>query len=466
MIKNILDSIASENSTNKKMAILSNHTTNDVLQRVLYNAYSKRVKFYIKQIPPYTTTTDAFISLDTAIDYLQELSARKFTGDAASAYLGGILSQLHPDDAIVIERIIGKDLKIGMTGNINKVFPKLIEETPYMGAQSFNIKLVKDLFKSGSCYADVKMDGRYNNAIIRAGEVELESRGGEPVILTNSRLYEELKHFPDCVLNGELTMGNGIDRYTANGMIASIIDILKKQGTDRSFEETALKIKAFELENKCTFQEALDNIIYTVWDTISIDEYFNQSSKVPYSTRWNNLLNILATTNSTAIVPVEKVEVHSYQEAMNFFQLCLNRGLEGAIIKSKTGEWKDGKPKWQIKMKLELDLDLEIIGFNLGTPGTKNENVISSLICQSSDGLLVTNPGGMDEKTMKYVTENQSFLMNTIVNIKCSGISKDSVGNYSLLHPRMGSQKFRDDKTVADSLDQIIVNENMCKGLN
>lgn len=466
MIKKILDVIAAESSTNQKMVILSTHKDNALLRRVLYNAYSKRIKFYIKQIPQYVTTTDAFNSLTFALDQIMELSVRNYTGDAAVAFLAGILSQLHPDDANVIERIIQKDLKIGMTGNINKVFPKLIEETPYMGAKPFDVKLVKDLFKSGSCYADVKMDGRYNNAIIRNGEVELESRGGEPVILTNSRLVEELKSFPDCVLNGELTMGNGIDRYTANGMIASIIDILKKQGIERSIQDTQLKIQAFELENKCTFQDALNNIVYTVWDTITIDEYFNQYSKVPYSKRWESLLNILSTTKSTSIVPVEKQEVHSYQEAMNFFQSCLNRGLEGAIIKSKTGEWKDGKPKWQIKMKLELDLDLEIIGFNLGTPGTKNEKVISSLLCQSSDGLLITNPGGMDEKTMKYVTDNQSELLHTIVNVKCSGISKDSNGNYSLLHPRMGNQKFRDDKTIADSLDQIIANENMCKGLN
>lgn len=465
MIKNILDEIANESKTNQKMVILLKYKDNDLLKQVLYLACSKRIKFYIKQIPFYTTTTDAYKSLEFALAQLTELSSRNYTGDAATAFLGGILSQLHPADAFVVERIIGKDLKIGMGGNINKVFPKLIEETPYMGAKPFDPKLVKELFKDGaSCYADVKMDGRYNNAIIRNGEIELESRGGEPVILTNALFLNELAFFPDCVLNGELTMINE-DRYTANGIIMSIIDILKKQNKERTFEETNNKIAEFEKENKCTFQEALNNIVYTVWDVITINEYFNQSSKTPYETRWDNLKNVLSAFTPSRVTLVEKVEVSTYDEAIQFFQSCLNRGLEGAIIKSKTGEWKDGKPKWQIKLKLELDLDLQIIGFNLGTAGTKNENVISSLICQSADGLLVTNPGGMDEKTMQYVTENQASLLNKIVHVKCSGLSKDAIGNYSLLHPRIGVQKFRDDKLIADTLEQIQENENMCKGL-
>ena len=68
-------------------------------------------------------------------------SSRKLTGIAALEYLRDILESCIPDDAYVIERIISKDLKIGMGGNINKVFPKLIEETPYMGAKPFDTQL-------------------------------------------------------------------------------------------------------------------------------------------------------------------------------------------------------------------------------------------------------------------------------------------------------------------------------------
>ena len=71
----------------------------------------------------------------------------------------------------------------------------------------------------------------------------------------------------------------------------------------------------------------------------------------------------------------------------DFARASMNYGLarkypvylstKNTILKAYDGEWKDGKPNWQIKMKLEMDVDLRIVGFNYGTKGTKNENVIN-----------------------------------------------------------------------------------------
>src|SRR5690606_28551585 len=103
------------------------------------------------------------------------------------------------------------------------------------------------------------------------------------------------------------------------------------------------------------------------------------------------------------------------------FQSALHQELEGTILKEGNGEWKDGKPSWQVKMKLEMNIDFKIVGFQMGTPGTKNENVVSTLLVESSCGLLKTNPSGMDEGMMKFVTENQSKLLGTIVEVRCCG---------------------------------------------
>lgn len=464
-IKKILDEIANESSTNQKMVILEKYKANELLKRVLYMACSKRVKFYIKQIPSYSPTRGLFgkYTLETALDELQPLSSRVLSGYDAANHLENILINLSVDDAYVIERIIGKDLKIGMGGNINKVIPGLIEETPYMGAKPFDSKKAKELFaKNKYCYCDVKMDGRYNNAIIRGGEVECESRQGETVVLDTAKFLKELANLPDCVLNGELTIDGEPNRYKANGIVTSLIDICSKRDT-RTEKETLKKIQAFETENNCRLEEMLDRIVYTIWDTITVDEYFNSKSDTPYNKRWENVLDLLKDT--TMVRPVEKIIVYTYEEAITFFQQCLERGLEGSILKTFDCRWKDGKPSEQMKMKLEMSMDLMITGFNWGTKGTKNENVISSLLCQSADGLLVTNPGGMDEKTMKYVTENMNDLKNKIVDIKCSGVSVDRNGNYSLLHPRLGTQKFRQDKSNADTLSEILAIERMAKGL-
>lgn len=459
-MKTILDKIANEGSTNAKMQILQMHKENELLKKVLYLANSRRVKFYIKQIPSYNSVSEN-IELEEALEMLQSLSSREVTGNAASEFLASILSNMKSGDATIIERIIAKDLRIGMAKqNINKVISGLIEETPYMGAKSFKPELVKKIFEKGGWgYSDVKMDGRYNNAIIRNGSVECESRGGEPVIIEGAKFIEELSKFPDCVLNGELTM-DGVPRYLSNGMIMSLIDINKKSDSI-SEDEKQKRIKEFESKNVMSYQEAANRVVFTVWDLITEEEYLNHKSDCTYDIRWSILEGTVVELNPKMIRLVEKKIVKNYEEALKHFQECLNRGEEGTIVKSSKCIWKNGKPNEQVKMKLEMDIDLRIIGFNYGNG--KNSNVISSLNCESECGILKTSPGGINEKTMEFITKYQQNLLGKIVHVQGSGLSQDSFGNYSILHPRF--KGFRDDKFTADTLLEIQDNEMMCKGL-
>lgn len=464
MIKEIFDEIAAEGGTNQKMVILGKYTDNELLKRVLYLANSKRVKFYIKQLPEYTRNVEQNNSLEFAVSELQHIIDRHVTGGDALNFLRDLLASLESDNAYIIERIIDKDCKIGMgTSNMNKVFKNLIEDTPYMGAVSFDEKKARKLFdKGGKCYSQVKMDGRYCNATIANGEVYLESRQGEPTIITGAKLLKNLANLNEVVLNGELTM-DGVPRYESNGIIASIIDICGKMDS-RKPEETQRKITNFE-DKHGSFTAALDGIRYTVWDMITIDEYNSAKSTTPYNVRLKNLEEVLSKIEDTdsSVSIIENKEVDTFEQAMGHFKDMLGRGEEGTILKAQTGEWKDGKPTWQIKLKLELTLDLVITGFNYGTKGTKNENVVSSFNAETSCGLLKTRPQGLKEDLMKEVTENQEQLLGTIIEVKCSGLSFDNTGAYSLLYPAF--KHFRDDKTVANSLEECIEIQNAALGL-
>ena len=458
-IKQIFDEIAAEPGTNQKMVILGKYRDDKLLEQVLYLANSKRVKFYIKQLPEYPIPRGE-MGLDSALDALTELSSRKVTGHSAIGHLVHVLSSCTPEDAYIIERIIEKDCRLGMgTTNINKIFKGLIEDTPYMGAISFDEKKARVLVNAGrSAYSQIKMDGRYCNAIIRNGEVELESRQGEPTIVTGATFLEELADFPDCVLNGELTI-DGVSRYESNGIIASIISILSKRES-RGPAETLKHIAKFQSKHG-DFSVALESIRFTVWDMITVDEYFDQKSTTPYSERIVNYSTALYDLKPTMISAVEMHTCATYEEALRYFQEALAEGQEGTILKAIDGGWKDGKPNWQIKMKLEMDVDLRITGFNYGTG--KNINVISSVNAESSDGKVVTRPTGINEAMMQYITDNQQTLLGSVVECKCSGLSQDSDGNYSLLHPVFKS--LRDDKDTCDDLPSIIAIENMVKGL-
>ena len=460
-IKQIFDEIAAESGNNAKIALLKKYSDNKLLERVLYMSDSKRVKFYIKRIPEYVFD-DVEWTLEQGLDMLMRLANREITGQSAIDTLSILLGNVSTDDAYVIERIIEKDPKIGMgTTFINKVFKGLIEETPYMGAIAFDEKKARKIFEGGAHgVSQVKMDGRYCNAIIRNGEVELESRQGEPTIVTGATFLEELTQFPNCVLNGELTM-DGIPRYESNGIIASIIDICGKKHS-RSDIENAKKLEKFTQKHG-DFDEALSKIRYTVWDMITIDEYFDAKSAVPYINRMALLVSMLQSVNVTRISQVKSQIVDSYEDAIAHFREVLGSGEEGTILKSISGHWKDGKPNHQIKMKLEMALDLVITGFNYGTKGTKNENVISSFNAESSCGKLKTRPQGLTESLMEEITENQDKLLGTVIEIKCCGLSQDQFGSYSVLYPAF--KHFRDDKAEANTLEECIDIQTAAIGL-
>ena len=447
----IFDEIANESSTNSKIEILTKYKDNELLKRVLYLANSKRVKFYIKQIPDYDLSGDRK-DLLWGIDQLQGLSNRTVTGGAAIELLRTVLGSCDNESSYIIERIIDKDCKIGLgTRMINKVFPDLIEKTGYMGCRPYSKDLITKLLSKGKCISEEKMDGRYLNVVIQGGELMLESRQGEPTTLENPLFFSELTQLTDCVLNGELTMGGGISRFDANGIISSLISIATKKngGVDASKD-----IAKFESRHM-PYYEALDLIRFTAWDMLTIDEYFTRKCSRPYINRLNNLLENLLGFNMITVVETRMVS--TLAEVMEHFVEISERGGEGLVIKSMDGYWVDSKPSYQIKIKKEINLDLKIVGFNYGTG--KNTDLISSLNAESSEGLLKTSPTGINEDDMYYITENQDVLLNTIVEVKCSGLSQDNKGNYSVLHPVF--KHLRTDKTIANTLQECIeINES------
>jgi len=460
-IKEILDAISSTNSKNEKRAILGEHTDNELLKRVIYLAHSPRVNFYIKQIPIYGTTKTIDMTLEEAMDHLSKLSERVLTGHDGRDHLAWILGSCSTEDAYIIERIIDKNLKIGMDTGYNKVIPKLIEETPYMGAKSFSEKGAQKLFAKGEpVFSQVKADGTYRNAIIQDGIVELLSRQGEVSFLKGAIFLDELAELGDCVLNGELTI-DGHERYEANGMASSLIDIIEK-ADERGPEKTQKKMLEFAKEHG-DFEEALANMRFTVWDIITIDEYYAVKSDTPYSERLQNLRDKLAETNPDMVDVVETREITTYEEAMDHFLDTQERGLEGTIIKSSTDGWKDGKPTYQIKMKLEMTMDFRIIELIYGNKGTKNEHVISRLKVESSCGRIVTQPSGMKEKQMKEITAMGDELIGSVVQIRCCGLSQNSKGEWSTMHPSV--DELRPDKDTCDSLESALEIQEMAKTL-
>jgi len=461
-IKDILDEIAALSGKIDKRETLAKYKDNELLKKVIYAANSPRVKYYIKQIPEYTRHETQTNDLDFVLSELNHLTERHVKGNDAKRFLSNLLATLEPDDAYVIERIIQKDLKVGMDTGYNDVIPGLIEETPYQGAKSYSVKGVKKLFSKGeTILSQLKADGTYRNAEIKNGVVTLTSRQGEVSHLKGAKFLEELTKFPDCVLNGELTI-DGCERYEANGMVNSIMDIIEKEPT-RDDKTNTKKLVTFEKKHG-SFNEALQKMRFTVWDVLSLKEFQAKKSGLMYGLRLTNLKNFLEHVKPTMISLVETWEVNTIEEAMHHFLDTQRRGLEGTIIKSSTAGWKDGKPTYQIKMKLEMNIDLRVVRPVYGTEGKKYEGFINGFELESSCGTIKTIARGVKEDEMKEFTEiGEEALRGMIVETRCCGLSQNEDGEWSLLHPSV--VELRRDKNTCDDFESAKEIQEMAKSL-
>lgn len=461
----ILETLKSTSSKNEKEAILRQHQDHQLLRRVLEMTYSPLIKFGVKKLPTPAPKTSEEIGLSHALDQLMRLAEREVTGHAASNLVAHLLGHASQEDAQLISLILDGSLKLGCNvSTINKALGKnFIKEAPYQGAVSYDRKKVVNLFaKYNTVFSQLKLDGRFTNIAINGDSISMESRQGLPTYFGSA--FDFLigldEHYGEpLVLNGELIM-YGVDRYTSNGIISALVSIGDKI---QDGDDVAKDLAKFVKEYDCTYEQMLERVSVVVWDFIPMSIYTGADKWFKnYSERLVILQEMLNRVDNNRISLVESVVVRSPEEAMSHFLACRDRGEEGTILKGDA-HWQDGKPVHQVKFKNEIELDLVVLDGNMGTAGTKNEHVISSINVCSQDGLLSTSPGGMSEALMQWVTENIEDLKGTIVTVKCNGLSQDREGNYSALHPVV--VKFRNDKKIGNTLDECIAIDSASKAI-
>lgn len=430
----ILNTLANTPKTKEKLAILTEHKDDELLQEVIIAALNPLVKYYIKKIPTYTpNNTGDVITLGKAISQLSKFSSREVTGLMAVSHLSFLLAAVAEDDAVVLTRIIEGDLKCGVNvSTVNKVWKDLIPDFPYMRCEVLkSVDITKWPFEAG-VYAQLKADGMYQNANYYAtGDVEFLSRNGNPMDLSHfSELVADIKsHFtPGTQTHGELLVerdGEILPREIGNGILNSV-----SQGGEFAENEKP---------------------VFMVWDHIDLS-YAVPKNKgtVPYSERYQRLITALAGAEYVKVI--ETKIVYSVDEALEFYVEQLEKGLEGAVIKHPAGVWMDTTSKFQVKLKLVVDADLEIVEF---TPGkNKNAKTFGAIRCRSSDSLVWVNVSGFKDAERLSIFQQRDELIGKIISIQFNGLLLSKTTKpHSLFLPRF--IEIRHDKDEADTLERI-----------
>lgn len=433
--------IRNTSGKNDKIALLAAQKGNAFLKEYLRMTYEPRVNFYMKKVDPKFATQVYGVKMDlTALEQItRTISGRVLTGHAAREWLANMHKSFGTDEEReLLELLIGRDVKAGMSGGtINKVWPDLLTDVPYMRCcLPKDTDLDKFDWRTG-VFSQMKCDGMFANVTHSAnGEVRIESRSGSPFPIDMfGDIVEAVKArvHPGIQLHGELLTfkdGEVAPRQIGNGMLNSVL-----QGGNLKDGYTVRLV---------------------VWDAIPEAEAKPKNKyKLAYAHRYEILQKMFGGLGSDAAVQVVETRVvHSIKEAGEHYKEVLLRGLEGTVMKNPTGIWEDTTSKNQVKFKMEVTVDLRVKGYNPGTG--KNEALFGSLQCETSDELLEVNVTGFSDDLRAELFEDIDNLINGgIVAVKSNCLMAPSTpgGKWSLFLPRFEERRL--DKKRADTLQEI-----------
>jgi ATP-dependent DNA ligase len=422
-VLSILKRLEATTSRLEKEDILGEHADDPVLKEAFRLALDPLVNFYIKKIPEPGQSDGTLFTLTGALESLKLwFVTRKVRGGEATEYLARMLGQLDKDDREVLRRVIGRNLKCGVSdATVEKIWPDLKLSYPCMLVSPMNEK-TKIKFP---CIAQTKMDGMRFNAIVENGTVQYRSRAGKELDLFGV-LDSDIMNLTteqDYVLDGELLMvggdGRPMDRKTGNGLLTKF-----QKGTGTA--ALAQQVRA------------------VVWDIIPL---FCFRKGVCSGVGYRDRLNMLTTEKLTRASIVTTHVVKNMEEAQALYQQKLLEGEEGLVLKDPNGPWENKRAKHQVKMKAELEADLYCAGVTAGTG--KYQGKIGALECHSKGGSVVVCVGtGLDDG--ERACDPGEFI-GKIVSVKYNALITDKkTGQKSLFLPVF--VEIRDDKTQPDSL--------------
>ena len=365
---------------------------------------------------------------------LDKLSTRYLTGNAAIDYLTKQLSLLSPDDSKVLERMIEKDPKCGVSeATVNKIWKGLVPTYPVMLCSAYDQKLVDRLHWKNGVYVQLKSDGmRCNIRIDAEGKVTVFSRNGR--LIDTHGVFDYIGNsVKSVVIDGELLVkdksGKFLDRKTGNGIC------------NKALKGTITKAQC-------------EMFFLNAWDIIDLESFESGVCNDDYETRYIKLFGLTGNLNQYTpnhnIGLIETKIVHSLDEAQKIFEEYLAIGEEGAILKDKSAIWEDKRSRQLIKLKAELDADLIITDV---IPGTgKYEGMIGSFMCTDKDNKVKVNVGtGLSDEQRKTLTKSE--VVGKIITVTYNAKIQAKTGEWSLFLPRF--IEIREDKNIPNSFGEI-----------
>lgn len=398
----------------EKLKILESYKDDETLAKVLHAAYSGE-KYFISpdQVDEFMQEETMFPVYDDMFQLLYDLKTRNITGNNAQR-LATEFCAFNQILKPIFLGILKHDLDIGIAkGTIKKVFPNMFSEFSVALSDVFNDKTEKLVdFTTGEWCSSRKLDGVRCVCIKKDNDVHFYSRSGKE-FFTLDVLKDSVMKIPgEFVLDGECCI---VDINGDEDFISIVSEIKRKNWT---------------IQNPC----------YKVFDCLTVEEFFTNSSSVKLLDRLNRVeFKEIQQRLYPHLEAVEQRVLTSKEQFDNHFQESLEKGWEGLMLRKNVG-YEGKRSKNMLKVKKFQDMEAVIIDCAnddikfIENGKQETYNVLSNITIEYK-GNRVDIGSGLTKAQRFWYRDRHDELIGKTVTIKYFQESKNADGGYSLRFP-------------------------------
>ena len=398
----------------EKLKILESYKDDETLAKVLHAAYSGE-KYFISpdQVDEFMQEETMFPVYDDMFQLLYDLKTRNITGNNAQR-LATEFCAFNQILKPIFLGILKHDLDIGIAkGTIKKVFPNMFSEFSVALSDVFNDKTEKLVdFTTGEWCSSRKLDGVRCVCIKKDNDVHFYSRSGKE-FFTLDVLKDSVMKIPgEFVLDGECCI---VDINGDEDFISIVSEIKRKNWT---------------IQNPC----------YKVFDCLTVEEFFTNSSSVKLLDRLNRVeFKEIQQRLYPHLEVVEQRILTSKEQFDKHFNESLEKGWEGLMLRKNVG-YEGKRSKNMLKVKKFQDMEAVIIDCAnddikfIENGKQETYNVLSNITIEYK-GNRVDIGSGLTKAQRFWYRDRHDELIGKTVTIKYFQESKNADGGYSLRFP-------------------------------
>lgn len=399
----IINEIKRAKTPKSKKEVMDKHKESKVLQNLLYYTMNPYLRYGIskKMFEKYEPNGNPVDGKTSFYRLLDEL-AQSNINDALRYKVVNYLEMFNEETKEIMKGVLIKDLELGVSATtVNKVWPNLIPGFSLQLAARFeNVELHKD----EEIFVTEKFDGIRCVCVIENNNPRFFTRQGKEIngLLDIQKDINDLNR-DNIVLDGELLFEG---EYEDSG---------------EQYRKTT-KIVNSKLEDK-------KNIVFHIFDTLSLNEFKNGKSEKVYKERRRQLVSIKE-TESIKVAPILYQGTDHSQVAI-VSQKMIDNKREGVMV-NRNDIYECKRTRSLLKVKEFNDADLRVIGFEEG----RGENIgrLGAFIVDYKGCEVHVGSGYSKEQRIEY-WNNKEDMIGKIIKVKYFEETQNQNGGISLRFP-------------------------------